>query len=228
MPTIIQLGKLGDILNILPLAYHDAGVGKPWGIMVSKEFSTLLEGCSYVQQTVFDGPHFEIEKAYQQAAAYSQNVVVTQVNGPKDAVLKYCYEPAGMKGAVTTSFQKEQWRIARRLGEWQFNYPLVFDRRNPEREQDLVESFGLPSGKKAKPLMLVSVKGQSSPVNFGKLLLGLLQLKFSKDYEIKEVPQADRLYDLLAIYEKAAILVATDSAPLHLARATPDRKSTRL
>jgi hypothetical protein len=32
-----------------------------------------------------------------------------------------------------------------------------------------------------------------------------------------ELPQAERLYDLLAIYERAALLIAIDSAPLHLA-----------
>lgn len=219
----LNLGKSGDLLNLCPLLHHDAYSHGPQRLMVSREFAPLLEGMSYIEPVLWDGPYHEIEKAYRHAQLSPQEIVCTQITGPREAVAEFCYRPVGLnKGAVTTSFQKEQWRVAKRLGEWDFAYPLCVDRRNSEREARLLDNSGVTAKKRTKSLMLVSVKGTSSPFPWSKLLLGLLKMKFGREYMILELPQAERLYDLLALYERAAVLVATDSAPLHLARACPD------
>ena len=75
--------------------------------------------------------------------------------------------------------------------------------------------------RKERPFILVACQGTSSPFPYAGLLLEVIRLKFKDDFDVIELPQAERIYDLLALYERAHCLVATDSAPLHLARAVP-------
>ena len=89
MNLYVQLGRAGDILNILPLLWDDyrKASEKP-GLMVAAEFAPLLEGVSYVEPVIWKGPHFEIAKAVAHAKTLCPNVVCTQVNGPIDEILE--------------------------------------------------------------------------------------------------------------------------------------------
>src|SRR3990167_8767066 len=186
MRIYVQLGRLGDILNLLPIAWDHHQSGQRCGIMVAKEFSDVLDGCSYVDKIVFDGKPFEISK----------------VVPPH---------------AITDSFCREAWRLAgnRKFG----TLPIVFDRREPLREIKWLPSKRKRQGRKKK-MMLVAVGGNSSPFQFKTLLLEILRLRFPR-WNIIDLSliQVDRFYDLLGLYEAANVLVAADSAPLHLAYA---------
>lgn len=218
--TFVQLGRIGDLLNILPFLYHDSTQGIRHKLMVAKEYASLLEGVSYLEPIIYEGPHYEIGKAVKSAQG---EVCCTQVNGPQEEVREYTYKPAGLSAAATTSYQKEQWKVAGRLGEWDSVYALVFDVRDRGRENRLLTDCGLlGKGKKRKPVILVSTKGNSSKFPYADLLLELLKGRFGSRYHVIELPHAERFYDLLALYETAHCLVATDSAPLHLARACPN------
>lgn len=48
-PTILQLGRYGDVINVLPIARrHYLNTGeKPW-FVIAKEFADILEGVTYV------------------------------------------------------------------------------------------------------------------------------------------------------------------------------------
>ena len=158
MKLHVQLGRIGDILNILPLCNGSR-------LMVAKEFAPLLEGVSYVEPVIYDGPHYEIAKAMEFAKSVSKDVVCSQVNGPLPQVLEHVYKPAGRVGAIKTSYQKESWGVAGRIDEWDSLLPLVFDRRNEEREEKLLRDNGFMS-KKQKPVILLSLKSHSSPFPF--------------------------------------------------------------
>ncbi len=95
--------------------------------------------------------------------------------------------------------------------------PLVFDRRDKDRETALLKSLDPVKGKWKKPFLLLALDGVSSPFPHSELLRELVTLRFGKDYHIIEIPKAERIYDLLALYEQSALLIAVDSAPLHLA-----------
>lgn len=211
----IQLGKAGDILNLLPLLYLDAKSGNRAGLMVAKEYAGILEGCSYVEPVIFDGPPWELARANDEAKRLTEDVVCCQVNGPPELVAEYSYGPKSLPHATTESFQKEAWKIAGRLTEWRNQPPLVFDRRNTSREINLVSRLS------HKKIILVSCSGATSPFPYRELLFELLHLKFKKGYEVVDLStfKAERIYDLLAVYEHAHCLVADDSAPLHLAHA---------
>ena len=215
MKLWLQLGRAGDIMNILPLLWKDAQSGIKPSLMVAAEFAPLLEGVSYVDVIRHEGPHYELDIAVAKAKTLSGDVVVTQFNGPRVAVDAATRSQTAPGQA--TSFQKDSWRVAGRLKEWDDCLPLVFDRRDKVREEKLLRDNGLIKRGKQKPLMLLSLNGNSSPFPYVDLLRKLVTLEFGSTWRIMELPQAERLYDLLALYEKASLLIAVDSAPLHLA-----------
>ena len=216
----LQLGKIGDILNIAPLAYADSQKGLKVGVMACAEFADVLDGVSYVEKVVFPGKQWEIEKALTEAKKLCPTVVCTQTNGPVEQVLKCTYEPAGQKSAVTDSFNREAWKLSGRLIEWG-TIPLVFDERDLEREKLLMPKGWFGKGKK-KRIMLVSADSKSSPFPYKDLLLELLHLKYPT-FNIIDLSliKAERFYDLLGLYEAAHCLVSVDTAHLHLAYAVP-------
>ncbi len=74
-------------------------------------------------------------------------------------------------------------------------------------------------------LVLLSLGGVSSPFPLAPILKELVKAKFpAPKWQVVDLAniKAERFYDLLGLYEKAHCLMATDSGPLHLARATPE------
>jgi hypothetical protein len=217
----LQLGKIGDVLNILPLAYADSQKGLKVGIMACAEFADVLDGCSYVEKVVFPGKQWELSKALEEAKKLCANVICTQTNGPVEQVLKCTYEPAGQKSAITDSFNREAWKLSGRLVEWG-TIPLVFDKRDKEREKLLMPKGWFGAGKK-KRIMLVSAGSTSSPFPYKDLLMELLKLKYPI-FNIIDLStiRAERFYDLLGLYEAAHCIVSVDTGHLHLAYAVPN------
>lgn len=217
----VQLGRYGDICNILPLALEDSRTGQRSAIMVSKDFADVLDGVSYADRIVFDGGMWELDRATKQAEQLSDDVRVVQLVGPPEIVKNVVNTRNGKEYATTKdSFLKDQWNLAGRMSDWKKQTPLLFDLRDKAREKALVDKY---LTKKRKLNILVSTSGISSPFEYGSLLLELLRLKFWRQFEIIDLSQvkAERIYDLLGLYEHPSVqcLVATDSAPLHLSNA---------
>jgi len=211
---IVQLSKTGDVIGLLPMAKILSDKGVRVGIMACKPFSDVLDGVSYVEKVVFDGQSWEIEKAVTLAKTLCKDVVVTMTNGKKEDIQKFAYDVAGQTGAVTDSFARESWKLAGMLPDWG-RYPLVFDKRNAEREAQY-----LPKGK--KKTILYATKCESSPFPYGELLVELLRLKYPKCNLVDlSAIKAERIYDLLGLFESAHCLVTVDTAHLHLAAAVP-------
>jgi hypothetical protein len=204
-------------MSLLPILYRDFQAGEKPSLMVAAEFKELLEGVSYVDVIQYEGPHYEIAKAVAQAKTLSANVVCTQTNGPIEQVRDCTYAPAGQTGARATSFEKEMWRVSGNLQHWDDLLPLVIDRRDKKREEKLLLENDLLKRGKQKPLMLLALNSTSSPFPYADLLRELVTLRFGDTWRIMDLPKAERIYDLLAVYERAALLIAVDSAPLHLA-----------
>jgi hypothetical protein len=174
-----------------------------------------------VEPIVFDGDYRDLERAVINARAVSDEVVVTSIHGTDEVVAKYAYSQIGQTSATASSFQKQAWLLAGRLHEWDDCLPLVFDRRSPEREQQLLDANGFKKQNK-KPVLLLAVDGGvTSPFPHAKLLRELVVAKFGKQYRIIDLPMvekpAGRVYDLLAVMERSALLITIDSMPLHLA-----------
>ncbi len=211
-------GKAGDLLSQLPILYRDfQQTGLKPKALVANEFSKVLDGCSYIEPIIFDGSYLDLEGAVKLAHSLSDDVIVTSIHGTKEALAKHTYSQAYSTGAVTSNFQLEQWNLAGRAAEFYDNLPLVFDRRSPDREKRLLDTNGIL--KMRKPLILLALGGRTAGFAHAELLRDYVHAKFDKSHRVIDLPMTEdgHCYDLLAIYERAALLITTDSMPLHLA-----------
>jgi hypothetical protein len=60
---IVCTGKLGDILNILPICQHLNTAGQRVSLMVAKEYASILDGVSYVDPVVIHDSWTQLGKA---------------------------------------------------------------------------------------------------------------------------------------------------------------------
>jgi predicted GH43/DUF377 family glycosyl hydrolase len=221
----VQLGRNGDILNILPLLWDEAQRSERPRLMVAKAYAGLLDGVSYVEPVIFEGEAFDLAPALKIAAALDPDYICTQTNGPTEFVRDLVYKRAGQTTAITTSYQKEMWKLAGKLPAWGAQitmplaqFPLVFDKRDKKREAAMMKPFEKALKRKT---ILVCHTGISSPFEYRSLLVELLRLAGCSVIDISAI-KAERFYDLLGLYERADALVSIDSAPLHLACAVPE------
>ena len=213
---VCQLGRNGDICAILPILYQDfLKTGERQRLMVAKDYAELLEGCSYIEPIIFDGSFAEINRAREYAQTLQGNLVSSQVVGGGGVVVSQIYGTNYDTSKTTESFQLESLRMMNALGEWRFQHPLVFDKRDKEREAMLIKD--LPQNQK---WIVVATSGTSSPFIHKELLHILLTSYFPKHHVVDlDKIKAERFYDLLGImdHKNTLCIVAIDSAPLHLA-----------
>lgn len=229
-PLVINLGKTGDIVSLLPpLRVMATEAGERIKVMVAKKYASVLEGCSYVDPVVWNGDWLDLRGAYDEARKSFDQIIVAQQAGPAADMRELSHGPAWPKGvpvpkegahAFEDSFVKQAWRCLGKQALRRQMPPMVFDRRDPAREAALLEKLGVAK----KKVLLVSCGGQTSPFKYKELLMHLLTVDRDgrqwKVIDLDEV-EAERFYDLLGLFERAKCLVAVDSAPLHLARAVP-------
>lgn len=204
----IQLGRIGDILNALPLAWeHRERTGEVPLFMVSKEFETVLEGVSYVEPLAFDGEFTETTLAVYQASKLSADVTLPQIYGQG---INYRHE--------CSSFARESWYRAGAKMPWG-SLPLILDRRDAKREAAL---YAEVIGDDPRPFVLMALEGKSSPFPYAKSLKEKLTWLFKaraiRVIDISTV-KAKRFYDLLGLFEKAKALISIDTGHQHLAAA---------
>lgn len=204
---IVQLGRYGDILNILPVAkaIADAEGGKV-GFMAHLEYADILDGCSYIQARSTDLSFTKPDLAAQVVQDEYSRVIVPQINNTERATYR-----------LTESFSTEQWRLAGFSHQWG-KLPLIIDRRNPEREQALLDSIGITD----EPFVAVNLSGVSSPYPQAEPLMDEIRRRFAWTIKIVDLSKvrAKKFFDLLAILDRAAVLVTVDTATLHLAAAS--------
>lgn len=207
--AVIQLGRMGDIINTLPILKKLHDDGRQPHLLVSREFSPLLDGVSYVNAVELDLPFDQLGDAMRYARANYTDVLRLQIYGK------------GHKQEVfTPAFNMEQWREAGMLDE--FHNPElkpVFDKRNLEREAGIVRKLFRTS----KPKIVTNLtKANTSPFERGPQLLTALKRHFQGTHEVVDIGglRTHRLYDLLGVIEKAELFISIDTATLHLAAAT--------
>lgn len=205
---IVMPGRFGDIINILPCA-RDITLkqGGKCAVMVSAEFASVLEGCSYVEPVVISSHFTDIQPAIEQAQQMFERVLVAKVNEKSVGVTTQC-----------ASFNEESWRQIGYLERWN-DLPLVFDRRDRKREAALVSRWSVDQwvGKKGL-LALVNFSGRSAPFPYGKEITALLHGHWQV-VDLGEV-KAHRIYDLLGLMDAADLLVTGDTSTMHLAAAS--------
>lgn len=173
-------------------------------MVVSAEFASVLDGCSYVEPVVVSNHFTDYTPAVEQAKLMFSRVLISKVQEKAIGVTTQC-----------ESFNQEAWRQMGMLNEW-FRLPLVFDRREHLREYRLVEEMP----KRAypdQPIVLINLDGKSAPYPYRKELLH--ELRKVRVFDIGKV-QAHRIYDLIGLFDAATMLVTADTSTMHLSAAS--------
>lgn len=205
MKAYVQLGKIGDVLSILPILRREASFNcGPVPLIISKEYASILEGVSYVEPVIWKGDTHDLAGAVMFAKKRFSQVVVTQTFGNIPVQHQ------------TPSFQFDQWHRAGCLEHFN-DWPLTFDRRDEEREAKLKLN-----GLDGRPIILFADHSQSSPFLHKEEIYTMLLKEFGPFYRIIRLSEvnASRIYDVLGLMDLAACLVAVESAHLHLSRAS--------
>lgn len=207
--AIVQLGRMGDIINILPMAKALSAIeGEPITVVAGSDFASVLDGCSYVKPLVWSERWDRPIEAMNALRGKFRRIHLAQIYGAQMSVDMQC-----------DSFAKESWRQAGFLPLWG-RFPLVFDRRSQKREAALVRKHVV----KDTPTILYNFAGTSSPVPDADKLLADLKFRHGDRINFVDLSKikADRIYDLLGLYESASGLISGDTATLHLASAVPE------
>ena len=195
--TILNLGRLGDNVNLLPVAYSEHLKGRRPTIVSSAKYADIFEGVSYCDVKKYSGDPVELQHAI--------NICQSL---PDLRVFQWFMHPKQTR--QERNYAVECYRLGRFPELWR-RFPYVFDRRNPEREQKLIPK---------EPFIAVATKGVSSPFAHSEQLISGLQSRFP-EYKIVDLSniQAEKPFDLLGILDAASCLVTIDTLHLWLANA---------
>lgn len=208
--ALCSLGHAGDLMNVLPIALHIyRTTGQKPLFVTSKMYGDVLDGVSYVEAVKLDLHDKDIKRAIAEAEKRAETVLVTQVHGDGYQVDRVC-----------DSYTEEAWRMAGMLDKWDSEWmTLLFDRRDKEREKRLLDAvhFDHPS-----ETVLINLRGGfSSPFPGAEAFQTQLISEDQKHLFYLDLAQikAERIYDMLAILERGAVLVTSDTYTVHLAAA---------
>lgn len=203
-PAFVLLGRLGDIINALPILKATADRFQcPVPLVVARSYANLLDGCSYVWPEVWEG-HFW--KTFNDAIAWAKtkhrDVVVLQTGGDN-----YTHS------RLSTSFCLEAFAKTGLQGK-RGTLPVVFDKRDPERERALVDRS---KAQNPNPIFAYNLNGISSPFKDAELFVNELA-KWSGVLNLVNTSLlgADHFYDLLGVFEASIGALTIDTATLHL------------
>lgn len=196
---IVQMGRYGDIINILPIAKDIASkTGKPVPIICKSDYADILDGVSYAVAEPAPGMEALAE--------------VVKDFGVLDT---HAAHPISER---RTPYNLQAWEQVGYADRFNELFP-VFDRRCRIREVALVESLVTFE----KPVMVTCFNGLSSAMaeNTRNALKKLVQESFGLQFQIVELTtKAHRPYDLLGLLDMAAVVITIDTMLLHLATAS--------
>lgn len=226
----VHLGKHGDLIIMLPAFKAVADeTGKPPICMVSVEYAPTLEGASYVNPWV-------VPLHWWKGVGTARKTAESA--GFKPIVVKFWDEPGhkpptplgpGRKITLTIhgqtrvlnaedwdSYQSSQWRYAGFTMDQMMKWPLVFDRRNLQRESILRARIF----KTTLPKFLVNCNPSgSSPFKLGNLILSLVSNIGFEVIDLSKI-RAEYIFDLLGLYDFSSGMITSDTSTLHLAAAS--------
>lgn len=206
--TFIMLGRVGDILNILPAVYeHRLRTGVKPFLVVAEAFASLLESLDYCEGEAFPGEWMNIHGAI--------NWVIERRPFTDLRICAVCGTDYSFAKSAW-NFQRESWRFSRCPAPWG-TVPLVLH-RDHDREKAVANAL---VDYKTEKYVLLSLSGISSPVPAE--VQALIRDRLSAGFKVVDISnfRAERIQDLLLLMSWSSGMVLSDSALLHLARAVP-------
>lgn len=206
--AFIALSKFGDIFTAIPIIHHCwKTTGKKPVVITSDRYASAFEGCSYIKKLVISKHKWgDLHGAIKLAKSMYDDVEVLQCHGDNFKFQQ-----------TKPSFQHEVYDRVGLLREWG-KLPLVIDRRDGRREQILRDRFVAPN----EPYILVGDTSESSQFRQIEELKMLVQSKFGATHKIilLSTVRADKIYDLIGLYDHATALITTETVHTHLSRAS--------
>lgn len=209
---VVELGRYGDIINILPILHHIHNEYGTPHLAVSEEFADLLDGVSYVKPFVLKLKNNQLMDGMAQARAAFPHVLQAQIWGDGWA-----------QERKTEAYNKESWRMCgfqHKFHDELCHMRPVFDRMNDARAEAVMHKCRT---KPHLPAIVVNVThGTSSPFREGPELLAKIKQTFENSHDVIDIGglKLDRIYDLIPLLNQAACIVSIDTALIHLAGAT--------
>lgn len=205
----VQLGRFGDICNVLPIAHALTRAGYAVDFLVAEEFAPILASASYVRPRLFRGNFTEHDRALREHAGDYETVISTQVWGEGISIQR-----------LEASYNRESWRVCG-ASEY-FSHPefrLNFDRRSEEREAALYKRLG---GSSSPSIAVAVTGGVTAPFAGGQAVLSALKSSFSPKIAVLDLcsVHAEQIIDFLGVYDRSALLVCSDTVHLHLSDAS--------
>ena len=199
----LQLGKIGDVLSLLPLlSYRAKQQGKPCNLVISEQYSDVVHGLDYINPDIVKFHWQDLESALKYAKRKYHRVWIPQTYGKTIAVQHR--QP---------SWQMDQWSRCGSL-HWFGKLPLVLPRPK-DAEQIVARHLG------TRPAILFADKGESSQFESAEYLADKLNSAFGASHQIVRLStiRLERFTDFVALYDAAACLVVTETSHLHLSKA---------
>lgn len=214
IPCFVLLGKFGDLIQMLPVFQAcKAKHGVSPIVMVEEKYAGVFEGVTYVNPWVvpFKWPN-DMKAAQDEAKKHFTTVIVPQfwnldlgVKTPKVDLSKMPNCMAAMW--VQSGFTLDQMKSS--MPE--------FDRRDKTREHALMKTVATWK----RPVLLYNLEGASCPFPHAPEVMKLIrEYGHGCDLVDLSVVRAERIYDLLGMFDHAVGLITTDTATLHLAAAS--------
>ena len=236
-PCFIQLGRFGDLIQLFPAfkAVKDR-TGQVPLVITSTEYVSVFDGISYATPIP---SNFEwwggIPMAKRLADSQFGGGIVLQwwldehakgpfeypdsIGNPGGIILQCHGREWGVNIELWPDYGTSMWDRAGFTRAEMKSFPLVFDRRNYERELVL---FNNVRGKGKLPMLLVNFTGISSPFAAVPEAMGVIN-RYRNRFHIVDLAQirAERIFDLLGLFDRAVGLVTVDTSTLHLANGSP-------
>lgn len=217
-PQIVCMGSYGDLCIILPYAYAEfKRTGEKLTIIVAQNYADMLDGVSYVNRVVYPESWkrgldlANTRKAVDWVKGQADRTPITWVN-PVEAF--------GERKNSGHNFVDEMWKTLGAPDGWK-NAPLVFDQRDDHRELVLAGDARCQFDRlNNQSPVLVALKGVASPFPECDDLMAMIKsIPGVNVVNLSEI-KADKPYDLLGLMDRAQLLIASDSMPLHLSAAS--------
>lgn len=195
--AFVQLGKIGDVLNSIPIAQaHHRETGEKPHFVISKQYASILDRIPNVIPAIFDGEWDNLAGAIKWAKRQFDNVIVTQTYG-KDMPIEH------------------------RCSSWQLD---AYERAGRLHQFDTLPLEVSTNGNLAifeAPTILLCDHSQSSPFFQAEDLHRLLEERFPL-HEIKRASdfRLKNFCEFVPIFRSVEAIVCVESAHLHLTRAT--------
>lgn len=204
-----SLARLGDIINCLPMCLDRHRRGDQVWFLHDARLSGVFQGVSYVTSVPKFLTHTKVRAVHQRAREEFDVAFDAQPFGP--TYTGPCDHPHNVRAWLACGYTVEQFHD-------RVNYPLVFDRRDQERE-DFVHQRVTHD----RPLICLALSAKSNVFAHQARLADNIRLRWGNICDIVDLAtvKAGRFYDLLGLFDRARVLVTVDTSAMHLAGASP-------